>query len=117
MELIKANWPLLVIIAYFAFKQIKTLRLKKMLPALRNEGAIFIDVRSEGEFTRAHAEGTINIPLQTINAKSSELPKDKNIILCCASGTRSSMARQVLRRNGFKKVYNAGSWTNLRNLK
>lgn len=113
MEFIKANWPLFAITLYFAYKQIKAYRFKKTLPLLKQQGALMIDVRSESEFASGHASGSINIPLQTLTQGSKDLPKDQNIIVCCASGMRSSMAKKILMKNGFKKIYNAGSWTSL----
>jgi rhodanese-related sulfurtransferase len=35
------------------------------------------------------------------------------VIVCCASGTRSAIARLRLRKQGFERVLNAGPWHNL----
>jgi rhodanese-related sulfurtransferase len=35
--------------------------------------------------------------------------KDKPVVLYCASGTRSSMARSVLKGQGFTQVFNLGA--------
>jgi rhodanese-related sulfurtransferase len=44
----------------------------------------------------------------------SKLKKDNPVITCCASGMRSGQAKTMLQANGFKEVYNAGSWYNLK---
>jgi hypothetical protein len=38
-----------------------------------------------------------------------DLPKDKPIVLYCASGARSAQAARILKRAGFTDVINAGS--------
>jgi phage shock protein E len=113
MEFLRNYWPLVLLTLYFIYKQYQSFKVKKMLPILRNEGAVMIDVRSEGEFQSGHAPETINMPLNTLSSSLKSLPKDKPIVVCCASGTRSAMARKVLQKNGFEKTYNVGSWTAL----
>lgn len=84
-----------------------------MLPALRSRGATLIDVRSAAEFAYGNAPGTINIPLQEIGQRLGEIPKSAPVVVCCASGTRSGMAAMLLKKNGYKEVYNAGGWSKL----
>ena len=82
-----------------------------MLPELKKNGAIFVDVRSAGEFANGNAPGTINIPLQELGSRLGEIPKTSPVVLCCASGTRSGMAKLMLWKNGYRKVYNIGTWS------
>jgi len=35
------------------------------------------------------------------------------VVLCCASGTRSGMAKLLLKKNGYPRVFNIGRWSNL----
>jgi len=76
--------------------------------------AIILDVRTKEEFNGGHIKGSVNIPLQNLNAQLSKLKKEKTIITCCASGSRSSVAKNILKSNGFENVHNAGSWFKLR---
>jgi len=76
--------------------------------------AIIVDVRTASEYQGGHIKGSLNIPLQTLNTHLSKLKKDRAIITCCASGARSSVARNILKSNGFENVHNGGSWMNLR---
>lgn len=55
--------------------------------------AVLVDVREPGEFARAHVAGARQMPLAAFDA--GEFPRGKQVILCCASGTRS---RQALHR-------------------
>jgi rhodanese-related sulfurtransferase len=82
-----------------------------MLPELKKEGALFIDVRSQSEFASGHAPGTINIPLQELKKRINEIPKKIPIVICCASGTRRGMAKMTLKKIGYTQVYNIGNWT------
>ena len=75
--------------------------------------AIIIDVRTKAEYQNGHIKGSMNIPLQSLNTQLSKLKKDKTIITCCASGSRSSVAKSILKSNGFTDVHNGGSWTRL----
>ena len=77
-------------------------------------GAVIIDVRSTGEYASGHIKGSVNIPLNALNGQLAKLKKDKPIITCCASGMRSASAKSTLLANGFKEVYNAGSWYSLK---
>lgn len=86
------------------------------LKSLKARGALLVDVRTPGEFNQAHAPGTKNIPLDQLGARLGELDKTKPVILCCASGGRSGMAKQMLQREGFQDVHNAGPWQTLQGL-
>ena len=77
-------------------------------------GAVIVDVRTTGEYSGGHVEGSVNIPLNVLTGQMSKLKKDKPVITCCASGMRSASARSILLSNGFSEVYNGGSWANLR---
>ena len=72
-----------------------------------------IDVRSATEFASGNAPGTLNIPLQELGSRLAEIPNSTPVVLCCASGTRSGMAKLVLKKNGYQQVYNVGTWGKL----
>ena len=78
----------------------------------QNQGT-FIDVRTRDEFSGGHVAGSINIPLQEIPDQVPNLKKMKMpLILCCASGGRSSQAQRFLAQMGIDCI-NAGSWLTL----
>lgn len=68
--------------------------------------AIFVDVRTPEEVAQGTVAGSLNIPLQQIQARYSELPKDKNLLVFCRSGKRSRAASDFLTQQGYTKVYN-----------
>jgi rhodanese-related sulfurtransferase len=59
-------------------------------------GAILIDVRNPDEFAQARVPGSILMPL----------PLDREILIICATGNRSSTATAYLLGNGFERVAN-----------
>jgi len=82
---------------------------------LVERGAQIIDVRTKGEFQQGHIKGSINIPLQNLRNNVSKIKKGKPLITCCASGSRSASARNILKVSGFNEVHNGGGWMRLQN--
>ena len=106
-------YVLIALVAYIAYKKYAQHKVLKIVPTLMNQGAQIVDVRSEAEFKYAHKEGSINIPLGVLKNRMKELDNTKPVILCCASGSRSGLAKRTLMANGFKNVHNAGTWRSL----
>ncbi len=72
-------------------------------------GARVVDVRTPAEFKDGAYPGAINIPLALLAVRMNELePRDKPIVLYCASGARSGQAALILKQAGFQDVINAG---------
>jgi phage shock protein E len=106
-------WPLAALALWFGYKWWNSKRVVAMLPELKKKGALFVDVRSAAEFASGNAPGTINIPLPELGRRLGEIPKSAPVVLCCASGTRSGMAKMVLMKNGYPNVHNVGRWGKL----
>jgi len=102
-----------IVAAYFAWRLLSSILVRRRLPTLRDQGAQLVDVRGPAEFAGGHAPGSVNIPLQEIGERAGELDPSRPVVVCCASGTRSAMAAHRLRRQGFERVLNAGSWRTL----
>jgi phage shock protein E len=83
------------------------------LQALKAAGAQIVDVRTPGEFGLGHLAGSVNIPLDQFQARLGEIDPARAVLLCCASGVRSGMAKTILERAGHEQVHNAGPWTRL----
>jgi phage shock protein E len=72
-------------------------------------GARIVDVRTPAEFQDGAYKAAVNIPLSSLAARLKELePRDKPIVLYCASGARSGQAARMLKAAGFADVVNAG---------
>ncbi|MDD4330195.1 MAG: rhodanese-like domain-containing protein [Aliarcobacter sp.] len=106
-------YAFIVLVAYIAYKKYVQRKVLKLVPTLMKQGGQIVDVRSESEFAFAHKNGSINIPLGLLKKRMKELDNTKPILLCCASGGRSAMAKRTLMANGFKNVHNVGTWRTL----
>jgi rhodanese-related sulfurtransferase len=102
-----------VCVVFILSRLIGTLTARRRIPELLRGGAQMIDVRSPDEYASGHAVGSRNIPLGDLERGAKTLDPNQWIIVCCASGTRSGIARRSLRRSGFTKVLNGVSWRNL----
>ena len=110
-EVLKQYWPFMVLALWFGYKWWNSKRVVAMLPELKKSGATFVDVRSPGEFASGNAPGTINIPLSELGSRLGEIPSSSPVVVCCASGTRSGMAKLLLKKNGYTRVHNIGTWS------
>jgi rhodanese-related sulfurtransferase len=63
--------------------------------------AVWIDVRLESEFKRAHLPGAINISMRDMHRMAQSLDRYKTYICYCETGTRSSAASFVLKQYGL----------------
>jgi rhodanese-related sulfurtransferase len=87
---------------------------KVNLQEVISKGAVILDVRTKNEYQSGHLRNSINIPVDNLSQNLKKLNRNKPVITCCASGSRSSYARRILKSNGFEEVYNGGSWYSLR---
>ena len=69
---------------------------------------IILDVRTPEEVSEGFINNasTINLYDDDFNAKINLIQKDKQIYVYCKSGGRSSEAAELLKKNGFSKIYN-----------
>jgi phage shock protein E len=82
--------------------------------ALKNmiqEGALMVDVRSVAEYNSGHVTGSVNIPLDTIANNLKKFENTKGVLIFCASGMRSSVAKSILQKNNVPNIVNAGTWS------
>lgn len=92
---------------------------KKLFPSpidyqqLLSRGALIIDVRTKSEFAGGHIKGSVNIPLDELPKKITELQKKQQpLITVCRSGNRSGIAKSMLKSANIE-VYNGGEWNSL----
>jgi len=69
---------------------------------------VILDVRNPGEVATSGelAVSAVNVPLNDLRNRLEELPRDKRIVVSCASGQRSYYACRILTQNGFEHVDN-----------
>jgi rhodanese-related sulfurtransferase len=72
------------------------------------EGAFMLDVRTQEEWDEYHSPNATLIPLDQLQARLSEVPKDKEILVVCLSGNRSQQGRDILLAAGYNATSMAG---------
>lgn len=60
-----------------------------------------VDVRNQKEYAAAHIENAINIPLNQLEQRLSEVPTDGALVVHCQGGYRSSIAMSLLQKHGI----------------
>ncbi|WP_149361609.1 MBL fold metallo-hydrolase [Lolliginicoccus suaedae] len=68
------------------------------------DSVTLVDIRNPGEREGGYIEGSVHIPLAQLDARISELPAGKPIVVHCAGGWRSSVAASLLRARGIDGV-------------
>jgi hydroxyacylglutathione hydrolase len=63
-----------------------------------------LDVRTEAEARGERIDGSLNVPLNRLLERLDEVPRDRDVVVHCASGYRSSIAASLLAREGFDLV-------------
>lgn len=74
--------------------------------AFQKQGAFFLDVRTQDEFSLGTIPGAVNIPLDNLRSRLAEIPKDRFVVAFCGVGLRGYLAERVLRQNGWTEVAN-----------
>lgn len=70
----------------------------------QQQGAVLVDVREPNEWAAGHAAGALHMPLGQLVLRQSELPRNREVLLICASGSRSETAAQLLARAGHDRA-------------
>lgn len=85
---------------------------------LVSEGALLLDVRTPEEYEGRHLDGAINIPVDQLGSRMSEIDKlttndkTKPIVVYCMSGGRAAQAKEDLVKAGHTQVTNLGGISN-----
>ena len=81
------------------------------IPSLQKRDDItLLDTRTVYEYMRGHAEGFINIPVDELRERLTELDSSKPVYVMCQSGLRSYLATRILMQNGFDAYNFAGGY-------
>jgi rhodanese-related sulfurtransferase len=96
-------------------KGVRNISTAELKNELKDKHKQFIDVRTPGEYKGNHIREFKNIPLPQLNQKAQSLSKDKEVIVICQSGMRSTQASKRLKKMGFDQVTNVkggmNAWT------
>jgi rhodanese-related sulfurtransferase len=70
----------------------------------RGDDVLFVDVREPNEWNLGHLPGAVHIPRGNLESRIESIPREKTLIIYCASGNRSALAADVLREMGYSRV-------------
>ena len=83
----------------------RTIGYEEALTRVANQQAIWLDVRLESEHRNIHIPGSQNIPLYLLRIKAHTLDHNKEYIVYCDTGRRSSSAAFLLNERGYQACY------------
>lgn len=87
--------------------KIKNVPPKKAKELMGSEKDVFLlDVRTKEEYNESHIKTAHLIPVQELEQNIDLIPKDRNVVVYCASGKRSARACGILKNKGLKALYN-----------
>jgi rhodanese-related sulfurtransferase len=79
---------------------------QRLLRAGKDPGPLLLDVRNLNEYEASHIKDALNIPVDELRFRLSEVPKGRPIIVHCKSGFRAHLALRILKQNGWADVKN-----------
>ena len=68
------------------------------------QGAFFLDVRTQTEWDQMRIAKSTLIPLDQLSSRLSEVPKDQDVVVVCRSGARSKEGMTILRGAGYTRA-------------
>jgi rhodanese-related sulfurtransferase len=72
----------------------------------KNAKVFILDVRTPDERRQGYIAGSTLIPMDTVERRIAEVPKNRPVLVYCAVGARSRVVAQALARHGYGEVYN-----------
>ena len=71
----------------------------------RGEDLALVDVREPNEWNLGHLPGAVHIPRGVLeSAIETRVPRDRRVVLYCASGNRSALVADTMQQMGYGKV-------------
>lgn len=68
------------------------------------DSPLVLDIRSSKEWASKHVSGSVNIPLNHLQERIAEIPRNRRIAVHCAGGYRSSIAASILHQHGLTQL-------------
>jgi rhodanese-related sulfurtransferase len=68
------------------------------------QGVYILDVRTQAEWDQAHIANSTLIPLDQLQNRLTELPRDRDIVVVCQTGKRSQTGKNLLQDAGYTRA-------------
>jgi len=72
----------------------------------RDDAPLLLDVRTAEEWAIGRLPGALHLPVQELDGRLHEIPRDREIVVYCHHGVRGETAAGVLQHNGYEQVHN-----------
>ena len=95
---------ILTTVATAAMQNINAVDMQKITK--QNPEVYLLDVRTLGEYQQKRIKGARLIPIDQIQNRINEIPKNRPIIVYCETGVRSALVGRYLDQIGYQVVYN-----------
>ncbi len=86
------------------FRDIRATEAKGLLAA--NKKVYLLDVRTPAEFSQGRIPGAVLIPVNEVERRIGEIPRNRPVVVYCAVGSRSGFVAGFLSQKGYREVYN-----------
>ncbi|MBK8348063.1 MAG: MBL fold metallo-hydrolase [Saprospiraceae bacterium] len=89
-----------------SLEQVKMIGYDDFKTKLDDKGTQIVDLRGVAEYNAGHLKGADNVFVGTIHKDLDKISKEKDVIIHCQGGDRSSIAYSLLIKEGFTNVTN-----------
>lgn len=109
--MVRLLFCLLTGLLLFGAETAKKLSADEIKAAIANADRLFLlDVRDPKELAELGTlKGATNIPLDQMETRLAEIPKDGKILVFCNHGVRAGKAAEALQRNGYENIIGLGA--------
>ncbi|MBD3276781.1 MAG: MBL fold metallo-hydrolase, partial [Candidatus Aegiribacteria sp.] len=73
---------------------------------LKDDETVLLDVRAPSEFEDSHVGGAVNIPAPDLRTRYDDVEKNKEVLVVCSTGHRSTLAASILMSRGSYNLRN-----------
>ena len=88
------------------FETVDNIPAEELQAAVGNDAIQIVDVRNSTEFKDGHIEGAVNAFVGTLPDNLDLIDRNREVIIHCQAGDRSSIAYSILQANGFTNIKN-----------
>lgn len=98
-QLAEDRLPLINATVQSYFGDVPAGRWEELIADIEGDRAVLIDTRPEGEYRADHLPGAISVPVDQLDERRDELPKDKKLVAYCRGPYCTMAAEAVARLN------------------
>lgn len=83
-------------------------------PLVEAASVAIIDVRTAQELMSGRIPGAVHVPMEEVEGRMDEIPRDRDVLIYCAGGGRSAAICEALAQRGWERLLNLdggiGAW-------